>query len=142
MKKVILYGVLLGVCVLAMKLAEYQLLVLDNAVELYGGFIALSFTILGIWLGYKLTRPKVQPPEPRTIEYPIDENKLKELGISKREFEILQLIAEGHSNKEIGEKLFVSTNTIKTHSSRLFVKLDASRRTQAVQKAKLLGLLP
>jgi ATP/maltotriose-dependent transcriptional regulator MalT len=68
--------------------------------------------------------------------------KLKELGISKREFEILQLIAEGHTNKEIGEKLFVSTNTIKTHSSRLFVKLDATRRTQAVQKAKLLGLLP
>jgi ATP/maltotriose-dependent transcriptional regulator MalT len=67
---------------------------------------------------------------------------LQELGITRRELEILELISKGMSNREIAEKLFVSENTVKTHSSRIFDKLRAKRRTQAVQIGKELGLIP
>ena len=143
MSKIIGYGFILGVLIALLKWIEYSFLIKDHATELYGGIIAALFTVLGIWLGLKLTKKKevVVIKEVAPV-FQLDENKLKELGISKREYEILTLIAEGYSNQEIAEKLFISTNTIKTHSSNLFAKLDASRRTQAVQKAKSLGLIP
>jgi len=143
MSRIIGYGFILGVLIALLKWIEYSLLIKDHAMELYGGFVAVVFTVLGIWLGLKLTRKKevVVIKEVAPV-FRLDENKLKELGISKREYEILTLIAEGHSNQEIAEKLFISQNTIKTHSSNLFSKLDASRRTQAVQKAKTLGIIP
>jgi ATP/maltotriose-dependent transcriptional regulator MalT len=108
--------------------------------EIYGGLIALIFMGLGIWAGLKLTKRKstlvfVQTP----VQF--DENKIRELGISKREHEVLELISQGLSNQEIADKLFVSLNTVKTHSARLFEKLDVNSRTKAVHKAKELGLI-
>jgi ATP/maltotriose-dependent transcriptional regulator MalT len=115
--------------------------------ELYGGLIALLFTALGIWAGLKLTRKKeVTVIKEVIVEAPdsfvINENNLKLLNISKREHEVLMLMAQGMSNQEVADKLYVSLNTVKTHSSKLFEKLNVQRRTQAVQEAKKLGLVP
>lgn len=148
----LIYGVTGGVLIVFLKLIEFRFLVVEHSLEIYGGLIALLFAALGIWLGLKLTRkqevvllkeivkevPVPQPAEPFTV----NETQLKQLGITKRELEILALIAQGMSNREIAEKLFVSENTVKTHSSRLFDKLSAKRRTQAVQIAKENGLIP
>ena len=147
LKKIIGYGLLLGILIFVLKWIEYSLIIRDHAIELYGGLVAALFTVVGIWVGLKLTKTKEivivkEVHVERPPDFRLNEEKLKELGISKREYEILVLIAEGHSNKEIADKLFVSQNTIKSHSSNLFVKLDASRRTQAVQRAKGMGLLP
>lgn len=147
MKRILLYALAGGVLIAVLKFIEYQHFVRAYPGELYGGLIAVIFTVVGIWAGLKLTRAKqvvvvkeVRVPE--SVPFAIDSAKLKELGITPREYEILGLIAEGLSNKEIGERLFVSENTVKTHSSRLFEKLDVGRRVQAIQKAKELGLLP
>ena len=125
---------------------EYRFIVIEHSVEIYGALIAILFAGVGLWLGLKLTRTKevvvVKEVEvPRQEPLGIDENRQRELGITKREMEILELIAHGLSNREIAEKLFVSENTVKTHSSRLLDKLSAKRRTQAVQIAKEMGLI-
>lgn len=146
-KEIAAYGLLLGVLVTALKFAEYKLIIRDHAIEIYGGLIGLLFGALGIWAGLKLVKKKevvvvkevlVDPGE----SFALNENNLKHLGISKREHEVLALMAQGLSNQEIADKLFVSLNTVKTHSSKLFEKLNVSRRTQAVQEAKKLGLIP
>jgi DNA-binding CsgD family transcriptional regulator len=150
-KPILIYGLIYGVCggalIVALKLIEYRFLVVEHSVEIYGGLIALLFAILGGWLGIKLTRKKetivfkevlVSADAPFTL----NEQRLRELSITPRELEILDLIARGLSNREIAEKLFVSESTVKTHSSRLFDKLGAKRRTQAVQMGKELGLIP
>jgi len=129
-----------------LKLIEYRFLVIERSLEIYGGLVALLFASFGIWLGLKFTKTREtvvvkEVPVP-TREFVMDQARLQELGITAREFEILELIAGGMSNREIAEKLFVSENTVKTHSSRLFDKLSAKRRTQAVQIAKDLRLIP
>ena len=143
---VLIYGLCGGVLILALRLIEFRFLVIEHSVEIYGGLIALVFAGVGIWLGLKLTRKKEvvvvkEIPAP-SQPFALNEARLKDLGITKRELEILELIAQGMSNREIAEKLFVSENTVKTHSSRLFDKLSAKRRTQAVQIGKELGLIP
>jgi two-component system, NarL family, response regulator LiaR len=130
-----------------LKLIEYRFLVESHSIELYGGLIALVFAGLGIWLGLKFTKTKEtlmikQVEVPASKPFSLNREKVSELGITKRELEILELIAQGMSNREIAEKLFVSENTVKTHSSRLLDKLSAKRRTQAVQVGKQLGLIP
>lgn len=156
MKKTILvYGLVGGVLIAGLKLVEYRFLVVDHSIEIYGGIVAALFAALGIWLGIKLTRTKetivvrevtvevpVEVPVRSTEPFSVDTARLEQLGITPRELEILQAIAQGLSNREIAEKLFVSENTVKTHSSRLFDKLNARRRTQAVQMAKAAGLIP
>jgi len=151
MKKVLVYALVYGLCggllIVLLKLVEYRFLVVEHSIEIYGGLIALVFAILGIWLGLKLTRKEqvvvIKEVSVVTVQpFALNEEKLRELSITKRELEILELIAEGMSNREIAEKLFVSENTVKTHSSRLFDKLSAKRRTQAVQIGKELGLIP
>jgi len=129
-----------------LKVIEYRFLVVEHSMEIYGGLVAIIFASLGIWLGLKVTRKKetvivkeVQVPVPGP--FTVNERKLEEIGITRRELEILELIAAGLSNREIADKLFVSENTVKTHSSRLFEKLGAKRRTQAVQIGKDLGLI-
>ena len=146
-KHILIYGVCGGLLIVLLKLIEYRFLVVERSLEIYGGLVALLFASFGIWLGLKLTKPKEtvlikEVPVPARESFLMDGAKLKELGITAREFEILQLIAGGMSNREIAEKLFVSENTVKTHSSRLFDKLSAKRRTQAVQIAKELRLIP
>jgi DNA-binding CsgD family transcriptional regulator len=144
-KHILIYGLCGGALILLLKLIEYRFLVVEHSIEIYGGLIALLFAVLGIWLGLKLTRNKetIIVKEVRVAEpFTLNEARLRELGITRRELEILELIARGLSNREIAEKLFVSENTVKTHSSRLFDKLSARRRTQAVQLGKELGLIP
>ena len=146
-KHILIYGLCGGVLILLLKLVEYRFLVVEHSVEIYGGLIALLFAVLGIWLGLKLTKNKEtivikEVPVSMGESFTLNETHLRELGITRRELEILELIARGLSNREIAQKLFVSENTVKTHSSRLFDKLSAKRRTQAVQFGKELGLIP
>jgi two-component system, NarL family, response regulator LiaR len=146
-KHILIYGVVGGILIAALKLMEYRFLVIERSIEIYAAIVAAVFAILGIWLGLKLTKTKekvIIREVPVAVGGPfvLNEAKLNELGVTPRELEILDLIAKGLSNREIAEKLFVSENTVKTHSSRLFDKLSARRRTQAVQIAKELGLIP
>ncbi len=145
-KHILIYGVSGGLLILLLKLIEYRFLIIERSLEIYGGLVALLFAGVGIWLGLKLTKTKetvvVKEVRVPTREFVMDQARLEQLGITAREFEILELIAGGMSNREIAEKLFVSENTVKTHSSRLFDKLSAKRRTQAVQIAKEQRLIP
>lgn len=145
---ILIYGLCGGILILVLKLIEFQFLIAEHSIEIYGGLIAALFAGLGIWLGLKLTAKKEvlvvkEVPVPAaTTPFSLNEARVKDLGITKRELEILELIAQGLSNREIADKLFVSENTVKTHSSRLFDKLSARRRTQAVQIGKEMGLIP
>jgi NarL family two-component system response regulator LiaR len=143
MKRTILvYGLSLAALISLLKFLEYRLFVRDLSIEFYVGIVAVMFTILGVWVGLKLTRKKTIIMKRTNANFQFDESRLEKAGISKREYEVLELMARGFSNQEIADKLFVSLNTIKTHSSNLFLKLEAKRRTQAIQKAKELNLIP
>lgn len=145
-KQVIVYGVALALLLFVLKTLEFNFIILRNSFEIYAGAIAVGFTALGIWLALKLIRPK----EPVVIEKTVfagpafcfNAQMLDELRISARELEVLELMAQGLSNRQIADRLFVSVNTIKTHAASLFLKLEAERRTQAIEKAKRLSLIP
>jgi NarL family two-component system response regulator LiaR len=152
-KTILAYGLLGGVLIAALRFVEYRFLVLEHSLEIYGGIVALIFSALGIWLGLKLTRTREtvvvrEVPVPVEVRVPVplpftrDEARVAQLGVTPRELEILEAMAAGLSNREIAERLFVSENTVKTHTARLFDKLAAKRRTQAVQRAKEAGLIP
>jgi NarL family two-component system response regulator LiaR len=143
----LIYGLIGGILIAFLKWTEYRFLVVEHSIEIYGGLIAAAFAVLGIWLGLKLTRTRQglvvkEVPVPAGEPFVPDDRKREGLGITRRELEILELIAQGMSNREIAAKLYVSENTVKTHSSRVFDKIGAKRRTQAVQLGKQLGLLP
>ena len=144
---VLIYGLSAGLLIVVLRVIEFRFLVVEHSIEIYGALIAALFAGVGIWLGLKLTRKKEvvvvkEVRVPAAQPFALNEERVKDLGITKRELEILELIAQGMSNREIAEKLFVSENTVKTHSSRLFDKLSAKRRTQAVQIGKEMGLIP
>jgi ATP/maltotriose-dependent transcriptional regulator MalT len=148
---VLIYGVTGGALIVLLRLIEFRFVVIEHSIEIYGALIAALFASFGIWLGLKLTRKEVVLKEVEVIKevaiptaepFSVNEEQQRQLGITKRELEILALIAEGLSNREIAGKLFVSENTVKTHLSRLFDKLSAKRRTQAVQIGKEIGLIP
>jgi two-component system, NarL family, response regulator LiaR len=148
MKRLLLYGLVLGVLTVLLKWLEFRFLILSHAFEIYAGIIAVLFTVVGIWAGRKLTTPKiekevvyVEKAAPANPGFVFNQAEAEKRGISAREMEVLGLIAEGLSNQEIADRLFVSLNTVKTHTSNLFLKLEVTRRTMAVQKAKSLGLL-
>jgi DNA-binding NarL/FixJ family response regulator len=136
---VILYGFALAVLIAIMRYIEYQFFTKSLSVEFYVGAVAIFFTGLGIWAGLKLTRKQVQIIGPEFIQNQVE---LTRLEISKRELEVLELMAAGLSNQEIADKMFLSLNTVKTHTSNLFIKLEVKRRTQAIQKAKEMRLIP
>jgi DNA-binding CsgD family transcriptional regulator len=147
-KLVIIYGLALAVLLFLLKWLEWRFIILDHAVEIYSGAIALVFTGLGIWLALKLARPKVHTVVvekevivTRVPDGALNEKEITRLGLSARELEVLQLMAEGHSNQEIASLLFLSLNTIKTHSSNIFEKLDVRRRTQAIEQARRLNII-
>lgn len=149
MRNALIYGACGGLLFVVLRLTEYRFLVLDHSIEIYGGLVAALFSALGIWLGITLTRkrPEVivkEVPVPVFADGPFvcDDARLRELAITPRELEILGLMAEGLSNRQIADRLFVSENTVKTHSRRLFDKLGAERRTQAVQLGKSARLIP
>jgi DNA-binding NarL/FixJ family response regulator len=134
------YGAAGGVLLAVLRATEYRFLVLEHAIEIYGGLVAAVFAALGLWLGTRLTR---RPgPAPANGPFTPDTDRVRALGVTPRELEILGLIAAGLSNREIADRLFVSESTVKTHSSRLFDKLGAKRRTQAVQIGKDARLIP
>jgi DNA-binding CsgD family transcriptional regulator len=148
-RRVVFYGLLGGVLLVLLKVIEYQYFVRAYPGEVYGGLVAAIFAALGIYFGRQWSRHRevtvikeVEVRVPQGGPFVLDAGKLKELGITPREHEILGRIAEGLSNREIGERLFVSENTVKTHSSRLFDKLGVNRRVQAVVKGRELGLIP
>ncbi|MEL7005489.1 MAG: LuxR C-terminal-related transcriptional regulator, partial [Bacteroidota bacterium] len=141
-KTIFLYAGLMSMLVLLMKFMDYRLFVHDISTEIYIGIIATLCTGLGVWMGLKLTRPKVIVKPTQLEAFELDPKKLTALGMSRREYDVLELMAQGMSNQEIADKLFISLNTVKTHSSNLFMKLDVKRRTQAVQYAKQIGILP
>lgn len=150
-KTILLYGLLGGLLIALLRVVEYRYLVLERSLEIYGGIVALVFAVVGIALGRKLTRERVvtrdvavrvEVPVVRAEPFVRDPARVEALGITPRELDILEALAAGLSNREIAERLFVSENTVKTHTARLFGKLSARRRTQAVQLAKEAGLLP
>lgn len=153
-RHIILYGCSLAVLLFLLKWLEFRFLVLDHALDIYIGVIAVMFTLLGIWLTRKLTRPKVetvivekeviitQPAAAPAAGFTLDKKTLDKSGISARELEVLELMASGLTNQEIADRLFVSQNTIKTHSANIFMKLDVKRRTQAVDAGRKLGIIP
>lgn len=161
-KHTIIYGLALALLLFLLKWLEWKFVVYDHAIEIYSGAIAVLFTGLGIWLALRLARPKGPAIDSRTPAEPglhsgpgilsdpdihSDRNGLSNLndlprhGLSAREQEVLQLMAEGLSNQEIAARLYVSLNTVKTHSSKVFEKLDVRRRTQAVDKARRLNII-
>jgi len=146
-RHLILFGLAGGIVITLLKWTEYRYLVVEHSIEIYGGLTAATFSAFGIWLGLRLTRKKIVLKEVRVSvpagqPFAVNSRKLEELGITPRELEILELIAKGMSNREIADKLFVSENTVKTHSNRVFDKLGAKRRTQAAQLGKEFGLIP
>jgi DNA-binding CsgD family transcriptional regulator len=147
-KEILLYGICMALLLLFLKFFEAHFIVFNYRLEFFIAAIAILFMVLGIWLALKLVKPKVETliiEKEVYIETPvpteINQKEIEKLGISKRELDVLQLMAGGLSNEEIAGKLFVSLNTVKTHSSNLFLKLDVKRRTQAVEKAKRLNII-
>lgn len=145
----ILYGISLALLLFLLKWLQFRLIIIDHALEIYVGIIALLFTGFGIWVASKLARPKV---ERIVVEKPVyiernggftrNEQALAMLNLSRRELDVLELMAQGLTNQEIAGRLFVSLNTIKTHSMNLFEKMDVSRRTQAIAKGRQLSIIP
>lgn len=146
-KQILVYGVSLALLLLLLKWLEWHFVIIQHSFDIYAGAIAVLFTALGIWVATKLISPKVttvviEKPVYTNGGFVLNESELERLRLSSREMEVLQLMANGLSNQQIAEKLFVSLNTIKTHSSNLFMKLEVERRTQAIEKAKRLSLIP
>ncbi len=148
-RSIVLYGLCLAILLLLMKWLELRFIIINHAFEIYAGAIAIIFTALGIWLALKLTKPKTQTiiiEKPVVLEksgdFVLNTSEMERLGLSVRELEVLSLLAEGISNQEIAHRLFVSLNTIKTHTSNIFEKLEVKRRMQAVEMARRLQLIP
>ena len=148
-KATIIYSISLAFLLFLLKWLELRFIIFDHSFEIYIGLIAVIFTALGIWLALKLSKPKIETVVvekevyvTRNENFVQDTLLVSQLELSKRELEILSLLAQGHSNQEIAAKLFVSLSTVKTHIQNLFEKLDVKRRIQAVEKAKRLNLIP
>jgi DNA-binding CsgD family transcriptional regulator len=148
-KATIVYSISLAFLLFLLKWLELRFIIFDHSFEIYIGFIAVIFTALGIWLAVKLSKPKIQTVVvekevyvSRNENFVLNTSLISQLELSKRELEILGLLAQGHSNQEIAAKLFISLSTVKTHIQNLFEKLDVKRRIQAVEKAKRLNLIP
>jgi len=143
----IIYGICLALLLFLLRWLELRFVIFSHAMEIYIGAIALIFTGLGIWLALKLAKPRVETVVVekeiyiKNTGFKINESEFQKLGLSKRELEVLQLMAQGMSNQEIATRLFLSLNTIKTHSSRLFEKMEVSSRTQAIEKARRLLII-
>lgn len=141
-RSIILYGLSLAILIFVLKVLEYRYLVHDLSLEFYIGLIAVFFAVLGAWVGWRLTRGKKIQRLSSAPEFKANEDKLTETGLSRRELDVLELMSKGNSNQEIADTLFLSLNTVKSHSSNVFLKLDVKRRTQAIQRAKELHLIP
>jgi DNA-binding CsgD family transcriptional regulator len=133
---IIPYGLALAAGAFLLEWLDYKHMVRAWSTELYVAAIAIFFAVLGIWAGNRLTR------QPRNSPFVRNDAALRSLGISERECEVLELLSAGHANKVIARQLSISPNTVKTHVARLFEKLEANSRTQAIRKARALDILP
>jgi DNA-binding CsgD family transcriptional regulator len=147
-KLVLIYGVSFAALLFVMKWMEVRFLILSHSTELFIGTLALIFMSLGIWIALKLAKPKIERvvvekhiPVPAS-EFVFNTPEAERLGLSKRELDVVELMSQGLSNQEIADKLFVSLNTVKTHASNIFMKLDVKRRTAAIEIARKLKLVP
>lgn len=147
-RQIILYGLLLAILVFVLKWLQWNFLIVDNSLDIYIGLIAVFFTILGVWIATKLTKPKVREivvekevPVSRHEEFTINETELEKLDLSDREYEVLQLLVKGYSNADIAENLFLSVSTIKTHVSNILAKMNVESRAQAIVKANRLEIV-
>jgi len=147
-KHILLYGLILAILVFVLKWLQWKFLIVDNAIDVYIGLVAVFFTALGIWVATQLVKPKIQTiivekeiQVPQSREFTINEAELKKLNLSSREYEVLQFLAKGHSNTDIAKNLFLSLSTIKTHVSNLYLKMDVKSRTQAIEKAQRLNII-
>jgi two-component system, NarL family, response regulator LiaR len=153
-RHVLIFGLVGGFLIAILQYSEYRFVIIEHSVEIYVALVAILFATFGIWLGLRIARRREPtrealeragrvPAEAAALEpFTANTASQKTLGVTARELEILTLIARGCSNREIATQLFVSENTVKTHCARVFEKLGAARRTQAVQRCKELGLLP
>lgn len=138
-KKVLIYGGVVAFSLLSLKLMEYSFFAFRLSMEIYLGAIGVAFLALGIYLGTRLRkRPVIVEQKDRPA---FDRDAAASLELSEREIDVLEKLVEGHTNQEIADKLFVSVNTVKTHVANVYVKLDVSRRTQAISKAKELKII-
>lgn len=137
---VLVYGLALALVVVLLKYVQYRFWVRDLSVEVYIGMVAALFTAVGVWLGSRLLAER-KVTEVTSAQPSVDENALRQSGISERELEVLHLMANGRSNQEIADQLFISLPTVKSHSSSLFAKLEVKRRTEAVHKARSLRII-
>ena len=135
-RTLIVYAVVLGLAEFVWQWVESQYMARRVSTEIYVLLIGVAFTVLGLWLGRVLT------PQRGAETFAVNEAALQSLGITKREYAVLEQLASGLSNKEIAASLHVSPNTVKTHIARLYEKLEVGQRVQAVQKAKELHLIP
>jgi DNA-binding CsgD family transcriptional regulator len=136
-RSILVSGLAIAAAAVVLQWLEYRYAVRALSTETYIGLLALGFTVLGVWAGYRLTlgRANQRTPTERNTR------AIASLGISERELEVLELLAAGHSNKEIADRLYVSPHTVKTHVGHLYDKMEVTRRTEAVQKARMLGIL-
>jgi two-component system, NarL family, response regulator LiaR len=159
-RHVLIFGLVGGLLIAVLQYTQYRFIVIEHSFELYGAIVAALFAAFGIWLGLRITRRREtiretvvvrevpvpvsvsSGPDPALEPFAPNVASQQSLGITPRELEILTLVARGLSNREIAAQLFVSENTVKTHCARVFDKVGAARRTQAVQRGKELGLLP
>ncbi|MCU0625631.1 MAG: helix-turn-helix transcriptional regulator [Gemmatimonadaceae bacterium] len=153
-RTILLYGLAAGLLAAGLRALEYRTLLVHDDRALYGGVVATVCVALGIWLGRRVLGPRevtvvreVAVPVAVPVPPPVrggapDPRLLERVGVTPREHEVLALMADGLTTREMATRLGVSENTVKTHTARLFEKLGARRRTQAVQAAREAGLLP
>jgi two-component system, NarL family, response regulator LiaR len=143
MRHLIIYGIILALLLIMMQFVQYRLLIIRHADTWYTGVVALVCCAAGIWAGLRWHRRQAPLPETNTPDLNVEMGHaaIIKLGITPRELEVLRHIANGLSNQQIADTMYVSLNTVKTHTSHVFAKLDVQRRTQAIQKAKELGIL-
>lgn len=145
-KLVFLYAAALSALLFLLKWLELKFIIINHSLDIYIGAIALIFTVLGIWLARQLTKPRIEVIikevyKERKQDFIPNHTEIERLGLSKREMEVLILMAQGCSNQEIAGKLYLSLHTIKTHVSRIFEKMNVKRRTQAIERAQKTGLI-
>ena len=148
---ILVYGIAGGLLIAALRFAEYRFVVVEHSIEIYAALIAAVFAGVGVWLGLTITRKEIvkeevvvvkEVPAAADVPFAVDQARLRELAITPRELEILGLLARGMSAREMAAALFVSENTVKTHTARLFDKLGVNRRIKAVEAGRTFGLIP
>ena len=135
-RQVVIYGVLLALAAVGLEWLRFRHVTRIDSTEIYLAILAIGFIALGIWVGRRLT------PQPRAAEFERNEAAIRSLGLTERECEILGRLASGESNKEMARTLGISPNTVKTHVSRVFEKLEVQKRVSAIEKARWLAIIP